>query len=70
MQENAPGPTQIPTIISTYHLRVIFFQYETTYLLTHLESYLKQIQRHCPEFQLELPTMQIYHSLINFKVPP
>ena len=70
MQENPSGPPQPPTIISTYHLRVIFFQYETTYLLTHLESYLKQIQRHCPEFQLELPTMEIYHSLIQFQSTP
>ena len=70
MQKNSSGPPQPPTIISTYHLRVIFFQYETTYLLTHSESCLKQIQRHCPEFQLELPTMEIYHSLIQFQSTP
>ena len=70
IQENPLIPRTPPTIISTYHLRVIFFQYETTFLLTHLDNYLKQIQRHCPEFQPELPTMQIYHSLLQFQSTP
>ena len=69
-QETSLMTTQIPTQTSSYHLRVVFFQYETTYLLTHLASYFKKIQRHCPECTLEIPTMQIYHSLIQFQSTP
>ena len=68
--ENPLIPNTLPTITATYHLRVIFFQYETTFLLTHLDNYLKQIQRNCPQFQPELPTMQIHHSLIQFQSTP
>ena len=68
-QENSLA-NQFPTQISSYHLRLVFFQYECTYLLTHLSSYLKKIQRHCPECTLDIPSMQIYHSLLQFESTP
>ena len=69
-QEHSLIPNNPPTISSTYHLRILFYQYETTFLLEHLHNYLKQIQRNCPQFKPELPNMQIHHSLIQFESVP
>ena len=59
-----------PTISSTYHLRILFYQYEQTFLLEHLHNYLKQIQRNSPQFTPNLPNMNIHHSLIQFQSVP
>ena len=56
---------------AVYHLRTVFYQYESTFVLTHLDSYLQTVQRHRPECApLLSPTMQMPHSLIQFESSP
>ena len=53
----------------TYHLRVLFSNYEKSYLGEHLVVYLRKIQRHLPhsEISQDNTSLNTNHSLIQFE---
>lgn len=56
---------------ATYHLRATFFTYDSHFLMTHLNSYIKTIMRNKPDLEhLDLPSMQINHTLLQFQSLP
>ena len=53
----------------TYHLRVLFSNYEKSYLTEHLVLYLRKIQRHLPQSEISKSHtfLNTNHSLIQFE---
>ena len=55
---------------TTYHLRIEFSNYEKSFLIQHLKSYLSKIKRYKPTANLTTHGMTTHHEIVKFDTTP
>ena len=55
---------------TAFHLRVGFSNYEKSYLIEHLNSYLAKVKRYDPSMNVDTPSMTSNHDLLQFESTP
>ena len=55
---------------TAFQLRVCFSNYEKSYLIEHLNSYLAKIRRHHPSMNVNTPSLPSNINLLQFESSP
>ena len=55
---------------TAFQLRVCFSNYETGYLIQHLNSYLEKLKRHHPSMDVNAPSLPNMINLLQFESSP